>query len=190
MGKRAKGIWNTDRVGSGDNHKPVGTVDATDPIPEKVVGVVFPYRGMEQHGVKAKQPDFPDDEIESDKYDVEKEPEPVTPIPVFIVNRSGNERRTIRTAQLLVGTNSVRIVPRNDSRTKVRIKNCEATAGFTVWIGGEQTLTGATYDGYPLAPGESIDTVAEDEIFAVSDGQGAGGVNRIAILQELTVNLG
>jgi len=146
---------------------------------------------MEQHGVPVSQPVIPlDDEVDVDEYTVDEDLPPISPIPVYIVNRSGDERRTIKTAQFPIGTTATRIANRNDGRTRMRIKNIETTATFLVWIGGDNNISSASFDGYPLIGGESIEVMSEDEVWAVSDGQGAAGFNRVAVLYENTVNLG
>jgi len=191
MGDNSRGIWNLRRrTGSVDVPNP-GDVRPDTPVPERVRGTVFAYRGMEQHGVPVEQPVIPlDDEVDVDEYPVDEDLPPISPIPVYIVNRSGDERRTIKTAQFPIGTTATRIANRNDGRTRMRIKNIETTATFLVWIGGDNNISSASFDGYPLIGGESIEVMSEDEVWCVSDGQGAAGFNRVAVLYENTVNLG
>lgn len=175
--------------------RPGAQLDATVvPLPERTSGPVFPYRGQEQHGVPATygahdlDGQYVDQEV-VDAYKVEPEEIVIDPIPVIVVNRSGNERRTIRTAQFPVGTTPTRIAQRNDGRSRLRIKNIETSAGFTVWITGDVSNSSATFDGYPLGPLETVEILTEDEVYCVSDGQGSAGFNRVAVLFENTIIL-
>jgi len=201
MGKDSRGIWNT--LATGGRFRPPHSAgvpsgegpktEKLEPIPERTSTPVFPYRGQEQHGVPATYGNYQEQYV--DEYDTDNGPVadiiiPIDPIPVYLVNNKGNERRVVRTAQFYVGATAMRVAQRNDGRTRLRVKNCETAATFTIWIYGDLNSAGTNSGGYPLGPGESLELLTEDELFANSDGQGTSGVNKLAVIQETTVQIG
>jgi len=200
MGKDSRGIWNIATGGRFAPNSPgVPSEEGTPteklaPIPERTSGPVFPYRGQEQHGVPATlSTDYQEqyaDEVDIDPLHVADVDVVITPIPVTVVSRTGNERRVLRTAQFFVGATAMRVAQRNDGRTRMRLKNCETSATFTIWIYGDLNSAGTNTGGYPLGPGESIEVLTEDEVYANSDAQGTNAVNKLAVIQETTVQIG
>ena len=165
----------------------VPAVPVIKPQPERVAGKVFPYRGIEQHGVADPDVkiDYPDDTWPEDTIAAIAEPKPEPdPVPVRIVRSSSREIRDWRTRQTTIGPNSSMIVGRNDDRKTVRIRNTHATVA--AYIGNASNTT--TYSGYPLAAGAEIQIESSEEIYGLTaDGTTSGLV--LAVLEELVVEV-
>lgn len=147
---------------------------AIEPVPERVQGPVFPYRGMETHGV-APNADWRDPEqydgyergVEVDTEPVEPEPDP---IPVYIVQQGGREiRRTLIGRSFATGTtkgggasNVVGARFQGHTRRSAKVKNLDTT---TVYIGTSQETATAMH-GWPLAQNEVWETSGEESIWA------------------------
>lgn len=146
---------------SKDSDRPV----AVTPVPERVKGHVFAYRGMETHGVDPNNSNTnPDDygwmeEQRGVIYNDEPAPDPIDPIPVIVVQGAGRELRRFRvtrvTADALTGTNpgsAKAMLGRDPLRRSVIIKN---TSADPVYIGHDQQSASAMH-GYPLAQNETL----------------------------------
>lgn len=178
-------MWGRD-VG-GKFPQPVGPIEAATPVPERIAGTVFPYRGQEQHGVAHTAEPFVDgDQWDIDAVDTKPEPAPIDPIPVIIVNVTGNERRTFHTAQVTVGVTPTLVLGRNDKRTSVRIRNLEVVAGPIAYIGNSVNV--AAISGWALYPGTELELKTEDVVYCLADGTGSGLVH-IAMIYEQVVAL-
>lgn len=144
---------------------------AETPIPERVRGHVFAYRGMETHGV-----DPNNDAQDPEDYGymergvtVQYEPEDngPEPIPVIIVQHGSKEFRRFRTVRMGSGTSDgspTAILGRDTDRRKVTIKNVSTD---TVYIGHDQSSASQMH-GYPLAANETMTVDAWSQIFAIS----------------------
>jgi hypothetical protein len=103
------------------------------PEPERVAGTVFPYRGVENHGVKPLQdpPEYTDDQWPADDESVKYVAGPTEddPLPVRVVNQHSVSRRVPRTQQVPV-TESTRLIGRNDDRISVTIANHSSTVSI------------------------------------------------------------
>lgn len=154
--------------------EPRGGTQPLNPIPERAFAPVFPYRGMQQHGVPVDaQPWIPQDaEAQSWEGEVVYDPEhiPLQPIPVVIVNESEEEIRSWRAV-----THSVRmtgaslVVGQNPRMTRVRLRNTsDATdTDMIVWVGHESNV--GRLSGWPIYPGEQLEICAEEEVYAILD---------------------
>lgn len=150
-----------------DVDRPVALV----PVPESVAGHVFPYRGMETHGVTPENQWRNTEEYDSNErgvtvYDEEDDHGP-DPIPVRIVQAGSREYLRFRTARMGSGTSDtgpVSVLGRDDTRRKVTLKNVSPD---TVYLGHDQS-SASTMHGYPLAANETIALASWSQIFAVS----------------------
>lgn len=144
---------------------------AVEPIPERVAGHVFAYRGMETHGVDPNN-DAHDPEdygyMQRGVY-VDYEPEETgpEPIPVIIVQRGGKERkrfRTVRSSAAGSGDNPSCILGRDEFRRKVTIRNAGTDQVFI----GHEAAAAVAMHGYPLSANESISIEAWAAVYAQS----------------------
>ena len=175
----------------GQASEPVDHSDRVTPVPEHVKGTVFPYRGMETHGVEpVKGVDYDTEKYQIDPNDLgeehpdympeEKWPEP---IPVFIVNEAASERQDIRVNRYLVQDAAQRIAPQMDSPRIVRIANLDSAN--TVYISSDSNI--ASVSGYPIKPNtESNPIRVESDVWAVC---ASGLTAEVAVLTEYSVKL-
>lgn len=158
---------------------------AIPPTPEHYAGENFQYRGTETHGVPVDESAEPLHDLyennASGRY--EPAPEPVEPIPVFVVSQSGRELRRWRTGQEILDSTSALVtrmlVGRNPARNSVTVKN---TGAQTMYVGETESV--AAYTGYPIPSGVEKTFYHEDPIFAVAV---AGQATTVAIYEEFTV---
>ena len=153
---------------------------AETPIPESIHGHVFPYRGMEQHGVAPTEDDrtLPADYWDERRgVEIEYEPDRPAPdpIPVYVVNSGGRELRRLRVFRAYAtGSASpvggARNVVNSDAisgtRRRVKIKNLDTT---TVYIGDEANTASAMH-GWPLAQNEVYETDSQEDLWALGTG--------------------
>lgn len=146
---------------------------AVTPVPERVRGHVFPYRGMETHGVPPEN-DSQDPEgygwMEEQRgvpYDYEPAPDPPDPIPVYMVNRNGREMRRFRVTRVTAGANTDvarAMLGRDPMRRSMIIKN---TSADPVYIGHDQ-MSASPMHGFPLAQNETLTLSGEEPFYALS----------------------
>lgn len=167
------GDWNNPRPNNTDKQIPPDANPNNDTIdggynPRQVRDSVFPYRGQEMHGVAPVDDPWQRGDDEHEFADnpapsvVDPEPEPV---PVRIVR--GNTAREIRSwnaTQMMADGTPRQLIGRNQSRTKVHVKNLSAEVA--VYIGRQNTTN--YMSGYPIDPGQSISLESTDEIFGVT----------------------
>ncbi len=149
--------------------------DVINPEPEKVVGTVFPYRGVETHGVKPNQepPAYLDDQWPEDTEapHYENGPTEEDPLPVKIVTQHSNFRRVTRVRQVPVSSSKA-LVARNDARVSAWFKNI---GGNAVYLTPEPVDDGvALITGYKVAAttGEFPGWIGTEELYA-STGDGS-----------------
>src|SRR4051812_1863056 len=100
---------------------------AETPVLEHVEGSVFPYRGMEEHGVPVHGSQFEDvpghEGTVPAFFTVDTEPEHVVPVRV-VQGVTDKTRRVVRThaVPVRIGDPPTVIAGRNDKRSKVWIK--------------------------------------------------------------------
>lgn len=164
---------------------------ALTPVPERVAGDVFAYRGMETHGVEpnaeyAAPQDFHDELDETQQY--EEEPEPEAPVPVYIVQNGGRELRRFRVTRVLtgaVGTNAIQVVGGGPLRRKTTIVNTHATD--LVYIGNDMA-TASPMHGFPLPAGGTFETDSNDTaVWAISS---TANAVQLAVKTEYSVIVG
>lgn len=125
----------------------------TDPEPEKVAGTVFPYRGMESHGVAPTQtpPEYIDDQWPADDEAPHyvQGPTEDDPLPVKVVNEYSRELRIIRPIPFLVTDKPKPILGRNECRRDLRIRNSSTSTTVSNLSGVDRvtTQTGLTGSG-------------------------------------------
>lgn len=146
-----------------------------EPVPERVQGPVFPYRGMETHGVDPgkdwRNPEEYDGYERGVTVDFEEEKAVADPIPVFIVEQGGREiRRTIVFRSFATGTTKgggASHVVSSDFQGRLRrsakVKNLATT---TVYIGTSQEGASVMH-GWPLVENEVWETTGEEDIWAI-----------------------
>lgn len=128
-----------------------------EPVLERVQGTVFPYRGMEQHGVSPNA-DWRDPE-EYDGYErgVEVDTEPPTvepdPIPVRIVYEESRETIAFTGTQYTVLAQKTVTIPRDKNRRALRIVNINAFSN--IYISSADGSSGS-FTGFPLRPGAEL----------------------------------
>ena len=168
----------------GKFRKPEGSTETLEPTPDRFGAVVFPYRGIEQHGVEADRgPVLPSEEWVVDPAaaaDLLKERPDVEPTPVRIVQESSKEIQDWRSGQTVLTANPSLVAGRNKRRSTVRIKNLSATVA--IYVGN--TVGVSTVSGYPIAANGELQINSEEEVYGISaDGSSVG----VAVIQELSV---
>jgi hypothetical protein len=163
-----------------DRPKPIA------PVPEnQYAGDVYPYRGIENHGVADQTEPY------SDYWGLEgrpvvvyaAEPDDSTPVPVRIVSGTkSREFRRFRTDRRLVDGNASQVVSRNDERTTCKITNMSVDK--TLWVAPSPSDLLIT--GYPLGPGKEFVTSSEDSVYMMN-GTDTTAV-QVAVLIEYVVS--
>ena len=150
-----------------------GGTEPLNPIPERAFAPVFPYRGMEQHGVHVEaKPWIPlDATAQSWEGEEPYDPEytPIQPIPVVIVNETQEEVRSWRALTHYVRqTGASLIVGQNSRMTRVRLRNtATALSDMIIWVGHDASVSPLA--GWPVYPGESLEICSEEEVYAILD---------------------
>ena len=139
------------------------------PVTEAVPGVVFPYRGMELHGVPAtaRPVDTPAVLDENEHVEYDAEPKVIEPVPVTIVTEHTTEKRVWRIIREYASADGGRrIFVGNHAVRSVKIAN---TGTVTVWVSDSPNPSKTM--GYPIvANGVEEWTHARDGVwYAVSD---------------------
>lgn len=176
----------------GQADSPSREPERVQPVPEQYEGVVFPYRGTEQHGVAVPDDaryntrEFQYPEESPDEY-LEPEPEP-DPIPVRLVNRTARERLDWRSARIRVTDRAQTIVGRHDRRKRLRIKVHYQTDGVDsnpVWIGQDDSVK--PYTGYQMDRGETLDPfTSTEDVWAICN---PGESVEVSVMYEYAVEL-
>lgn len=158
-----------------------------DPTPEKVAGTVFPYRGVENHGVAPNQapPAYIDDQWPEDTEEPHYVAGPTEedPLPVKIVKEHSNYRRITRMRQVPVNS-SKPLCARNDARVSMNIKNIGANA---VYLTSEKVDDAvALITGYKVAAttGELLGWIGTEELYAST---GDGSDSTVCVMEFIEV---
>lgn len=153
--------------------EPPNRPDRVKPIPEKVEGENFPYRGDNDHGVAPSKGVNSEDYYEHDEWAdgpavipvVKPEPEP-EPVAVRIVQKTARERRDWRAGQFTVQDFGQQLLGRLDKRLTVRIVN--NSSDTNVYIGHDSGVR--PYTGFILEPKKDIpDLQTTEDIWVVCD---------------------
>lgn len=156
-----------------------------NPVEEHVQGEDWnnAYRGMEDHGVRGeKATDVPGYDHERMAYQYIPEAHEVDPVPVRIVQQYSKELRKFRVVNVTVPTSSVvQLCGRNETRTKVSIKNM-AASGF-IWLGAEPFMTNDVM-GYAIASRQEFSLTTEDPVYCYA----ATADSQVCVLEEYTVS--
>lgn len=163
--------------------------EPVEPQPEKVAGTVFPYRGVENHGVAPERApqayvddQWPSDDEATHYVDGPTEDEP---IPVRIVNQHSKFRRIARMRQVPLSSSKA-LLGRNDSRVTANIKNI---GGNAVYLTPEPVDDGvALISGYKVAAttGEYQNWIGTEELYA-STGDGSSSTVCVVEIIEIPV---
>jgi hypothetical protein len=152
------------------------------PVMDRAAGVVFPYRGQEQHGVEVVAPPWQmgGDQVE---YDADRfmapDPDP-EPIPVRIVQEGSNEIRAFRMYQTPVDSVGRIITGTNERRSKCRVRNLDAAK--VVYVSHDLTITPTT--GYPILAGTDLEIEGEAAVYCIS---GDGTQVNVAVMLTLVI---
>lgn len=146
-----------------------------------------PYRGIQDHGVKPTHDPSPVqvgwENGANAHIQYENVPHEIAPIPVYMAYSGQRELRTIRVTREYFNNGPRMILPKNERRIKATIKN---NSNVYVVIGPDSGISSMT--GWPLGPQESIELIAESEIWgATSIDQNNEGF--VDILQQVVVTL-
>lgn len=163
------------------------------PVPEHIEGVVFPYRGIENHGVKpaGPVPEYVDDQWPEDDESPHyaQGPTEAEPLPVIVVNQYKREFQKIRAFTAYASDqngNPSCIVGRVDPSYKrvVHLQNQHAT--LTVTIGSGEQIN--ANNGYQIRPNSelSFPLTCDSEIWAVSSN---GSQVPVGVLIEFSTEL-
>lgn len=155
------------RQREGQADSPAVRQEIIDPVEDIFEGYVFPYRGMEDHGVKP-----PVDSVVTTEDDIPdvvdyppQDPEP-DPIAVRIVAKEGYEYRTHRVGSGSVGFAPQMIVNRNKERVRLLIRVRPATPANVLYLSDQQNLAGPS-TGYPLTSDDDpLEIITTGEMYA------------------------
>lgn len=162
-----------------------------DPVPEKVAGTVYPYRGMEQHGVK--QPEDmpiretgeytlgPDEFYNFESLPEEKEPEPV---PVRIVTTAARVRKSYRVSRYTSTELAGSLVGRKDSRTRLLIRSATSNTGIA-WVSNSMELANPVF-GWGLDAGSQLEMFSTEQVFVCSE---SGETQSLYVMEEFEIEL-
>jgi hypothetical protein len=156
--------------------------DHVVPAPEHTEGVVFPYRGIENHGVKPEKapPEYVDDQWPEDDESVSYEPGATEddPIPVRIVNQFSKEFQDFRsftayvpsiTGQALTQNGPIvgRLDPSANQRRIIHIQN--QSSSKALFIGSDNTVS--AQNGYRIAANTELafPITTESEVWGTSE---------------------
>lgn len=155
--------------------KKVNRPEPITPVAESYAGDNVPYRGVNDHGVTVAD-DWrdPHDDMSVrpdgrlvDVYEHDQ-PEP-EPIPVYLVTDDAREDPVFRTQRftLLAGSVPMRVLGKDNRRTRVRITNFKAGIRLLVCSSQSDILI----NGYPLIGTDSLEITraAGDEIWIAPD---------------------
>jgi hypothetical protein len=139
--------------------------EAIPPEPEHYAGTNQPYRGINDHGVKATEKPSPTqadwDTREGHTYMAPEEE--YEPIPVRIVQQHGNEFRQFRVHRMSVNAaKSVQLLGRNHERSSVYLTNPDAALDLFISHRPEMPL-----GGFILHAGQNITLYTHDEIYVM-----------------------
>lgn len=166
------------------------------PVVERVKGTVFPYRGMETHGVEPDaNPHDPPGYEQEPAIVYEEVPPEMEPVPVRIVSspHRGVEFKMWRTYDARVqGTNGQpitrQIAGRNANRTRLRIQNVDGFWG--VAISNKDGFLPVM--GFTVMPNTYVELITQDEVFGVVAAGGDQSTNpvvRVVVLEEYSVEV-
>jgi hypothetical protein len=170
---------------------PNGAVEYIRPIPERSYAPVFPYRGVQQHGVPIENdpwiPATADEQSWQGEENFDPAVVPIAPIPVEIVNSSGDEIRSWRSVHFFIGkTSPVLVVGQNKRMNRILLRHAgPANDDGVIWIGHESSIM-PDLSGYPLFARETVELYGGEEIYAMM-GAGTGTTVPLAIIIEHTV---
>lgn len=143
------------------------------PVPEKVRGPNFPYRGYETHGVEPNDHAHnPEDygwmeEKRGVVVQYETDAEPPDPIPVYVVQQGGRELRRFRVGRVTTDANNGQVksmLGRDPLRRSVTIRN---TSTDPVYIGHDQQSASPMH-GYPLNQNDTLKIEGIEGFYAIS----------------------
>jgi hypothetical protein len=171
-----------------DRSIPTGAIT---PVPERVAGTVFAYRGMETHGVDVKHGDEAvSEELWRDAADYdqeyeEPEPEP-TVVPVRIVQEDSIEvkRGTITQLPVPAAGQPTQIIG-NDFSNRARILTRIQNIGTQIIYIGTDMSSAGPISGWPLAAGTTFESATHEGFWAVSSDASQG---KVAVYVAYTVN--
>jgi hypothetical protein len=147
------------------------TPDYGEPAPSETTPyTVFPYRGIQTHGVDPSAvPETRDEDIAGGKvvssYNAEPSDDPA-PVPVRIVETAAREFSRWRAYQTLATANPSIIVNRQEGRSALTIKNLDA--GEDVYIGPDSGVS--VLSGFRIDSGGEYSLSGEAEVWAVRGG--------------------
>lgn len=142
------------------------TAYALRPIPENYQAEVFPYRGIQQHGVSpSRSVEPPEEMLEGGRVKIAPPDHDIAPVPVRIVQPGTKEYQQWRAFQAYAGPAPSQVVNRKENRKSLTLRNVSTTV--VVWLGPDANLTKQT--GYPLAPGATFSLDGEAEVWGISD---------------------
>lgn len=157
------------------------------PSPATGAGQYNPYRGLDVHGVASPDQwqDVQAPDTATAKVPTHEEPPEPEPIPVYVVNESGKERKDIRIHwEPVDNVRPVRILSQDDRRIGAKIKLNEG-AGVRVWIGNSESVT--SWNGYPLDGGVEFSTVTQSDLWAVADTP--PDPRKLIVLEEIAITI-
>jgi len=167
---------------------PIQGQEVVPPSPSTGAGQFNPYRGLDVHGVAS--PDVWQDVAAPDTatavVPVYEEPPEPDPVPVYVVNRTGKERKDVRIHwEPVDNLRPVRILTQDDRRTRAKIKLNEG-AGVRVWISNNENV--AVWNGYPLdGGGVEFETTTQSDLWAIADAP--PDPRKIIVLEEIAISI-
>lgn len=166
------------------SREPSDSMSDHEPVMEEYAGENFPYRGIETHGVKptADPTNMPDWREDGRLVPVAYVPEGVeiAPIPVRIVTSGQKEVKKFRVNKYVVPDTPVQMLPRDATRTRIRIRN--RSTSLNIFIGSDSSVTEDF--GYIVGTSATLELVTTEEVWAIA---GAGNTVSIDLLTEYVV---
>lgn len=180
--------WQT----GGSFEPPVGNTNAITPEVERTYRTVFPYRGIENHGVPVDNTPWIPETANEQSWDGEiaydNEEIPIRPVPVIVVTDEEREIRSWRSVYFNLGkTTPALVVGQNPKMRRITLRHAGLAADDgTIWISHDANMISGLA-GYPLFARESISIATEEEVYAVTDAAATNSTTPLAIIIETAV---
>lgn len=175
------------------SHKPTDRPEPIAPVMEEIAEPNFAYRGIEDHGVPVHGDTFTDVPGYGATVDAlyEIEPEPPHVVPVRIVNDDTGkiQLKSFRTLQMGIGTEPVRILGRDLTRTKLSLKPFGG-GQYAVFMARSRSDVQTSMSAWVLSDASANEFAMQDEIWVMaSNSLPAMQTVPLYVYEEFTVDM-